>query len=363
MAAEANPEWAFVRVITCAGQGPQREPVHGQREPVRRADETDEQFAAHVARFAKAKQTMADIIVKKTQARELEEEERLMDKASGGAGDVRSHIPGPAPKKARQATINLAPATAATALRRRTSPSPAASSRPALRPMCWTTRFRRALKTVRFFPRSVFSESLQFWRNGLQHPFLKPHAPAPQIAMAGSQYAPPSRRDVGGSLLMKELARVKERVLFHRKAAAEVGETLVSDGATNVTNAPILNLLSVCAGSTEFIKAKDCSGKVKDKAFIASFITEHAKSLPGGGHAVVQVLMDNAQLLGSDLEGAAVGDVRSLHAARARPAPGGHLLAAVRAEAREAGQDGGQLCPQAPARRRRLPPLPSGVAG
>ncbi|KAK3276743.1 hypothetical protein CYMTET_15209 [Cymbomonas tetramitiformis] len=65
------------------------------------------------------------------------------------------------------------------------------------------------------------------------------------------------------------------------------------DGATDENRRPILNLLNVSPRLVEFIKAANCEGKVKDKVFIARFITQFIWGLDDP-RSVVQVLMDNA---------------------------------------------------------------------
>lgn len=140
-----------------------------------------------------------------------------------------------------------------------------------------------------------------------------------QVACAGSGWVPPTRQALSDELLEAEHKSVKQRMLVMRDTAAITGETLVSDGATNICLEPILNLLSVKSGVAEFVKAQNCSGHVKDARFIADFMIEHIELLPDP-HTVVQVLMDNASYQGIvalDRSSVQLGSVWPLYASRA----------------------------------------------
>ena len=69
-----------------------------------------------------------------------------------------------------------------------------------------------------------------------------------QVAAVGPKYAAPGRREVGGSLLESVYVKTKEKVAAMRTGSGLCGQVLVSDGATNERNEPVLNLLSVAAG-------------------------------------------------------------------------------------------------------------------
>ena len=113
------------------------------------------------------------------------------------------------------------------------------------------------------------------------------------VAEAGAGWRPPSRKELLGTLLDAEHASVKRGIAEARSTTARVGVVLVGDGATNVNREPILNLLSVQGNRVEFIKAQDCSGKVKDARFIADDVINVINALEDP-QSVVAVLMDNA---------------------------------------------------------------------
>ena len=113
------------------------------------------------------------------------------------------------------------------------------------------------------------------------------------VAEAGPGWQPPSAKELLGTLLIREEARVHAAIAADRVTTARVGVTLVGDGATNVKRQPILNVLSVQANRVEFMKATNCAGKVKSMRFIADDMVAAIKALPDP-QAVVAVLMDNA---------------------------------------------------------------------
>jgi hypothetical protein len=113
------------------------------------------------------------------------------------------------------------------------------------------------------------------------------------VAGAGAGWAPPSAKELLGSLLDSELERVRSGIAAARATTARVGVVLVGDGATNVKRQPILNVLSVQANRVEFIKAQNCAGKVKSNRLIAADMVDVITKMPDP-QAVVSVLMDNA---------------------------------------------------------------------
>jgi len=78
-----------------------------------------------------------------------------------------------------------------------------------------------------------------------------------------------------------------------RDVAAAGCATMVGDGATNVTGTPILNILIMQNGQAEFYRAQDCSGKVKDMAFIAADFIAAIRAQPKP-RDVVYVMTDGA---------------------------------------------------------------------
>jgi len=86
---------------------------------------------------------------------------------------------------------------------------------------------------------------------------------------------------------------VKSLMAARRDVAAAGSATMVGDGATNVTGKPILNILILQNGQTEFYRAQDCSGKVKSMEFIAADFIAAIKAQPNP-RDVVYLLTDGA---------------------------------------------------------------------
>ena len=112
------------------------------------------------------------------------------------------------------------------------------------------------------------------------------------ILEAGRDWNPPSRKELLGSLLDNEKNLVATR-LAAKRSVLQIGESLVGDGATNNSGEPILNVLVVSGDTVEFVRARDCSGHVKDGAFIAKDFVDAIMARPDP-RQVVAVITDNA---------------------------------------------------------------------
>ncbi|KAK2656113.1 hypothetical protein Ddye_009165 [Dipteronia dyeriana] len=66
----------------------------------------------------------------------------------------------------------------------------------------------------------------------------------------------------------------------------------LSDGRSDSQRRPLINILAVCEIGPMFLQAVNCEGVVKDKHFIASFLTDSIREI--GPQNVVQVITDNA---------------------------------------------------------------------
>ncbi|KAK3280371.1 hypothetical protein CYMTET_11784 [Cymbomonas tetramitiformis] len=114
-----------------------------------------------------------------------------------------------------------------------------------------------------------------------------------KVALVDASYTTPSRHAVAGPMLQADAERVKSQIDTKRLPVQKFGSTLVSDVATDGNRRPNNNLINISAELAELVKAEDCTGKTKDKEFIAKFVTDYVYSLPNP-FSVVQVLMDNA---------------------------------------------------------------------
>ncbi|KAK3246205.1 hypothetical protein CYMTET_44248, partial [Cymbomonas tetramitiformis] len=104
----------------------------------------------------------------------------------------------------------------------------------------------------------------------LEHPSVK--VALRSVAAVGSSYTAPGRNAVGDTLLDSAHSKVATEIAEQRLPLRKFGTTVVSDGATDISKRPILNLLNVSPALVKFIKALNCEGKVKDKEFIADFV-------------------------------------------------------------------------------------------
>ncbi|KAK3289689.1 hypothetical protein CYMTET_2890 [Cymbomonas tetramitiformis] len=113
------------------------------------------------------------------------------------------------------------------------------------------------------------------------------------VAKVGEGYTAPSRHKVGGPMLLEERDRVRYDIKKFSDPVSRFGSTVVSDGATDKYKRPVNNLLDCSPEVVEFVSSRDCTGKVKDKEFIANEVIDYILSLPNP-FKIVQVLMDNA---------------------------------------------------------------------
>ncbi|KAK3255430.1 hypothetical protein CYMTET_35387 [Cymbomonas tetramitiformis] len=123
----------------------------------------------------------------------------------------------------------------------------------------------------------------------LEHPSVK--VALRSVAAVGSSYTTPGRNAVGDTLLDSAHSKVATEIAEQRLPLRKFGTTVVSDGATDISKRPILNLLNVSPALVEFIKALNCEGK--DKQFIADFVCVFIESHEDP-YSIVQVLQDNA---------------------------------------------------------------------
>ncbi|KAK3288528.1 hypothetical protein CYMTET_4004 [Cymbomonas tetramitiformis] len=94
----------------------------------------------------------------------------------------------------------------------------------------------------------------------LEHPSVK--VALRSVAAVGSSYTAPGRNAIGDTLLDSAHSKVATEIAEQRLPLRTFGTTVVSDGATDISKRPILNLLNVSPALVEFIKALNCEGKV-----------------------------------------------------------------------------------------------------
>lgn len=110
-------------------------------------------------------------------------------------------------------------------------------------------------------------------------------------------YSPPKRTRLSTTLLGDAYDRSKVKVQpIVDAATSSVGNTpgysLCSDGATDITSRPLVNVVLTSASGNVFLNAHDTSGKPKKAKFIADLLADHLEAL-GPDHCVL-VVTDNA---------------------------------------------------------------------
>ncbi|GAQ91180.1 hypothetical protein KFL_007390040 [Klebsormidium nitens] len=135
-----------------------------------------------------------------------------------------------------------------------------------------------------------------FYANGIpfnvaRNPFFKEAVSA--IAAAGNTYKPPGSKALRSNLLEKELDELQTDIdRLMQPALEKTGATIVSDGWTNTTNHPLLNVLVITPGLEVFTTAIDTSGERKFGEYIAEQLIPVIEKI--GPDNVVHVVMDNA---------------------------------------------------------------------
>ncbi|KAK3239207.1 hypothetical protein CYMTET_50856 [Cymbomonas tetramitiformis] len=114
-----------------------------------------------------------------------------------------------------------------------------------------------------------------------------------KVALVGPSYKRLAPQAVRGPMLKAEVKSVRDDISTFRGPVERFGTTVVSDGATDGSRRPIINLLDVNGEIVEFVKAIDCTGLTKNKEYIAKLVVDYIKGLEDP-RRVVQVLMDNA---------------------------------------------------------------------
>lgn len=139
-----------------------------------------------------------------------------------------------------------------------------------------------------------------FYHEGV--PFRKVQTPAFQsmldaVAKAGSGYRPPNVNQLRDKELDAAVKRVGASVqpLLDSASCTDgvpTGFSFCSDGWTDVSKHPLINVLVTTAAGTVFLRAYDATGKHKTAEYLAGLIREQLLDL--GADNCVLVVTDNA---------------------------------------------------------------------
>jgi hypothetical protein len=111
---------------------------------------------------------------------------------------------------------------------------------------------------------------------------------------AGTRIAP-NRRQLAGPLLDQELERLNDGMnKVFSKAAPKYGYTVSSDAFDDMADRHIINFVVSTHDGSFFVDAQDASDEKNTGDYIASFLAENMRALPGGVEACVAVCTDSA---------------------------------------------------------------------
>ncbi|CAL8153282.1 unnamed protein product [Prunus armeniaca] len=139
-------------------------------------------------------------------------------------------------------------------------------------------------KIGRFF----FSRALPF--NIVNDPFWLPMVEG--IAAYGVGFKPPSMHELRTWILKEEVGDINTMMEEHKKARAEYGCTIMSDGWTDGKNRVLINFLVNSPAGTWFLKSIDTSDSIKNGTLLFKYLDDVVKEV--GEEHVIQVITDNA---------------------------------------------------------------------
>jgi hypothetical protein len=112
------------------------------------------------------------------------------------------------------------------------------------------------------------------------------------IANFGKGYVPPSSETIRTTLLKRSKERVTGRLRKIKDSWKETGCTIISDGWSDMSHRPLINVLVCCPKGVLFFKVVDASGNKKTSEYIFKILEEAI--LEVGEQNVVQVVTDSA---------------------------------------------------------------------
>ncbi|XP_059073706.1 uncharacterized protein LOC131874380 [Cryptomeria japonica] len=112
------------------------------------------------------------------------------------------------------------------------------------------------------------------------------------LTMSGKGFKSPSRYELSGPLLQREVQNTHQLVEQQRRNWEKNGCTILSDGWTDSRNRTLINFLVTSGGQVVFLKSIDASNEVKNAETLSSMLDEVVTEV--GVQNVVQVVTDNA---------------------------------------------------------------------
>jgi Protein of unknown function (DUF 659) len=137
--------------------------------------------------------------------------------------------------------------------------------------------------------RAIYAAGIPF--NAMENPLVVAAIRETNNAIA-SNYGGPSRRAVGGNLLDKEKKRVDLSLAVYREGLLTTGCTISSDGWSDITSKPLVNIICNTPKGDMFLEAVDASGQYKNAEYLAACIEKGILNV--GVENVIQVITDSA---------------------------------------------------------------------
>ncbi|CAL8990422.1 unnamed protein product [Prunus brigantina] len=112
------------------------------------------------------------------------------------------------------------------------------------------------------------------------------------IAAYGVGFKPPSMHELRTWILKEEVGDINTMMEEHKKAWAEYGCTIMSDGWTDGKNRVLINFLVNSPAGTWFLKSIDASNSIKNGTLLFKYLDDVVKEV--GQEYVIQVITNNA---------------------------------------------------------------------
>jgi hypothetical protein len=113
-----------------------------------------------------------------------------------------------------------------------------------------------------------------------------------KVIAAGPSFQPPGYNKMRTTLLDRGVSKMQGLMEGLRKSWVVYGCSIVMDGWTNIQQRPLLNIIVTSPKGPYFLRAIDCSGKMKDAAFQFEVLKDAIEE--NGPTNVVQVITDVA---------------------------------------------------------------------
>jgi len=113
-----------------------------------------------------------------------------------------------------------------------------------------------------------------------------------KVLAVGPSFQPPGYNKMRTTMLDRGVTKMQGLMEGLRKTWAKSGCSIVMDGWTNIQQRPLLNIIVTSESGPYFLRAIDCSGKMKDAGYQFEVLKEAIEEI--GPTHVVQVITDAA---------------------------------------------------------------------